>query len=198
MNRLYFKDMTSDEQLKLYNECEALQDRNRNDYFEYDAYFWVDDVLHNAPKSIDYSIGACNYNYIRFDCYLSNYNDIFEYFQELQNDYCMFSDDLVEKFSKCLTYIDVMQSDGYTINVNNNDYMYMENFVDSTISDASDALCEYCADIYNAGYDDEYMLDRFRSLECKGNVNDSYYDDYYIINDDYTTMYFDTTIKLTA
>lgn len=96
-----------------------------SDYCMESAFFWVDEYLHNFPKKGDYSIDTCGYSYVSFDnC---NPEDVIDYLETLQHDYCFFNEEEYAKHIEVLKRYSPVLEDaecGY-IEVKEKDYNFM-------------------------------------------------------------------------
>lgn len=155
LSELNFEDFK-----KVVENNNSLMDIVRREADE-DAYIWVDEILHTIPKGAKYEISGFCYSYVKLNgCTVS---DILEYINALQYSYCVFSDEVISLLSKYEEYSNVMEEDGYTINVNYDDYHYMDCKCDEIREKIEKELCDYLVSFYE--YDDEYAIES--AYECE-------------------------------
>ena len=168
-----FYEMDFEEAKKIITNNKHLMEKIRNVCDDI-AYDWVNDILCSAPRGIDYEIQGSGYGYSYVSFRNVGYSETFDYLIQVNNDFCVFggidSEDNA-KLEKALRYFDIMEDDGYTRNIKEKDFRYMEDFVDATIKELSAVLRDYLVSFYD--YDEDYAIQE--AIECDW-LDGYYYD----------------------
>jgi len=175
----YVRDMDMNEIRTLIEENDTIRDALFNRAWD-NAWYWCDTYLKGFKGR--YELGG-QYDYLTIDedTYSMTYSTFATWFNNVQKDYCLVSDRDEKTIQDFLHYAEIDYKLTYEVDTKQKDAEYVSNRVNELKEESERILLDRLKSEYDACYDTDVLIDEFDCMDD--------YEDAFIIDDDYSTLY---------